>query len=697
MDKQNTFFESILNYLASDTSGALMISGAWGLGKTYYINNVLNEKLEEQDYFPIKISLFGLSNVDGLERRVTEIFLQTYGEERLLPVAKQEERIVSKFAKLASKINLSKGTQSIQNIADFIPYLGQYIDVSRILDAYTNVCMHRLPKDKLVLIFDDLERAVKTIQPHMLLGVINNLMESSKYKVILIANDSYFNKEAEHYLDFKEKVIERTLIFQQDMNAVYTKLIGDNDKDFQQLMSDKAFFDVINPDAIINRKEIDLRENLNNIRILKFAISNYRILFTALRSRTNVDLEDPDFKNFLCSLWALTVGLSIEYKRNRLTNFDRDAYINASAIDSFVIDLGTDEINPFIDKESHEDESRSETSVGRVRSILKKYVERHKLPLIESVQVFDLITAGVFVKELLCDRWDKYLYSIQRQQGNPAEVLLNSFMLSIGSFTNEEFPIKLQQLAVSTENAELPNDVSYINAATYLQHYCEIIGKTQEQISQIIIKGIDKRYKTIVKLPVLSKTNLDVISTEIPATSRWVLDYLKKKIDQVSTKELQDDIQEAIRQFNEDLPTLVKRLAFNTSSYSAPDFFSFPILEKIPKNIIVDKMKHIQPIEIMAISSIIDSRFVHRNVNLPFDAELSFLSNINIGIQARKQKEKTLADFLIADHLLPIIDKVMPKDLPIDEEGKQVALSTIVVGETDEESIESNNTDIETE
>lgn len=694
MDRQNTFFESILNYLTSETSGALMISGAWGLGKTYYINNVLNEKLKDQDYFPIKISLFGLSNVDCLERQVTEIFLQKYGEESLTPPTAQDKKTTTKIVEWLAKKNISKGTQSIQNIADFIPYLSQYVDVSRILDAYTDVCMHRLPKDKLVLIFDDLERAVKTIQPHVLLGVINNLMESSKYKVILIANDSYFNQEAEHYLDFKEKVIERTLIFQQDLKAVYTKLIGDNDKDFQQLMLDKAFFDIVNPDATINRKAIDLRENLYNIRILKFAISNYRTLFEALRSSIKVELDDSNFKNFLCSLWALTVGLSIEYKRNRLTNFDRDAYIRASAIDSFVIDLGTNEVNPFTDRETRKDESRVEDSAERIRNIFKKYIEPHQLPLIASVQVFDLITAGVYEQKLLTERWHEYLYSIQRQQGNPAEELLNSFMLSIGSFTNEEFPVKLQQLADYTENATLPTDVSYINAATYLQHYCEIIGKTQEQISQIIIKGIDKRYENIIKLPVFSKTNLDVISAEIPATSRWVLDYLKKKIDQVSTKEIQDDIQEAIRQFNEDLPTLAKRLAYDTSSHTTPDFFSFPILEKIPKDTIVDKMISIQPIEIMAISSIIDSRFIHRNVNLPLDAELSFLINISVGIQARKQKEKTLADFLIADHLLPIINKVMPKDLLIDEEDNHATLSAAVLDDADGENIELNNTDV---
>ena len=697
MDRQNTLFESILNYLTSETSGALMISGAWGLGKTYYINNVLNEKLKEQDYFPIKISLFGLSNVDNLERQVAEVFLQEYGEDCLLPVEEKDKKSVSKLFEFVSKNKISKGTRGFKSIADFIPVVSQYVDVSRILDAYTNLCMHRLPKDKLVLIFDDLERAVKTIQAHVLLGVINNLMESSKYKVILVANDSYFNKEAEHYLGFKEKVIERTLIFQQDIKAIYKKLIGDNDKDFQQLMLDKAFFDIVNPDATINRKSIDLRENLNNIRILKFAISNYRTLFTVLRSTTNVDLEDSDFKIFLCSLWALTVGLSIEYKRNRLTNFDRDAYINASAIDSFVIDLGTNEINPFLDKESQEAESSDDSSVEKVRGLFKKYIERHQLPLIASVQVFDLITAGVFEKELLCERWNEYLYSIQRQKENPAEVLLNNFMLSIGSFTNEEFPGKLQQLADFTENAELPNDVSYINAATYLQHYCEIIGKTQEQISQSIIKGIDKRYENIIKLPVFSKTNLDVISAEIPVISRWVLDYLKKKIDQVSTKEIQDDIQEAIRQFNEDLSALAKRLAYDTSSHTTPDFFSFPILEKIPKNIIVDKMIGIQPIEIMAISSIIDSRFIHRNVNLPLDAEISFLINISVGIQARKQKEKTLADFLIADHLLPIINKVMPKDLLIDEEDNRATLSAIVLDDADGENIELNNTDIETE
>lgn len=668
MDKHNTFFESILNYLTSETSGALMISGAWGLGKTYYINNVLNDKLIAKDYYPIKISLFGLSKVDSLERRVTENFLKLYGEERLLPVAKQDEIITSKIAKLASKMNLTKGSQDIRNIADFIPFLGQYVDVSRIIDAYTNLCMHRLPKDKLVLIFDDLERAVKTIEPHLLLGVINNLMESSKYKVILIANDSYFNKKAEDYLDFKEKVIERTLVFQQDMKAVYTKLIGDSDKEFHQLMLEENFFNIVNPDALINNKAIELQENLHNIRILKFAISNYRTLFEALRSSIKVELDDSNFKNFLCSLWALTLGLSIEYKRNRLTNFDRDAYISASAINSFVIDLGLNDVNPFTERETQEDETRTEDSTERIRNIFKKYIEPHQLPLIATVQVFDLITAGVYEQELLTDRWNEYLCSIQRQQGNPAEVLLNSFMLSIGSFTNEEFPIKLQQLADYTENATLPTDVSYINAATYLQHYCKLIGKTQDEIVQIIINGIDKKYEKIEKLPLLSKTNLDVISAEIPSTSRWVLDYLKKKIDQVSTNEIQDDIQEAIRQFNEDLPVLAKRLAFDAASHTTPDFFSFPILEKIPEGIIVDKMKSIQPIEIMAITSIIDSRFMHRHVNLPLDAELSFLINISKGIKARKQLEKTLSDFLIEDHLLPIIGKLMPKDLSIDEE-----------------------------
>ena len=660
MYSQEAFLTSILNYLSMPSSGALMISGSWGSGKTYYINYTLKDKLVGQGLFPVKISLFGLGTIDGLEKRIAETFLQQYGEEKLNPASEKEKGAMSRISKWLIEKKISKKTEEMRSVGDVIPFIGQYVDVSRLVDAYTSLCMRRLPIDKIVLILDDLERAVKTIKPHLLLGVINDLSEAKGYKVIVIANDSYFNKGSKSYLDFKEKVIERTLLFPQDVIAIYTDLIKQYGPEYDNLMTDSKFVSIIDPDANVNKSSADLQENLSNIRILKFSITLFSKIYGAFTETIKAYPDNQDLKEFLLSLWALTVGLSIEYKRNRITYLDRDAYIATSAIESFVIDLDDTDPNPFETQEPKDNQEEFEKNTERIRGIFKKYIERHALPLIASVQVFDLVTAGVDVdNKLLIERWDEYRLNLERQKENPALALLNRFIMSIWTFTNEEFPQQLLRLAEYTKQGAFPDDVSYINAATFLQRYALLIEKNQEEIHAIITAGIDKHYETIVKLSPISRSNLDVISPEIPAISRWVVDYIKAKIDKQEDKERKNDIEEVVHQFKEDLPALAKRLTPDLSSHSTPDFFTFPILSRIPEEVIVEKLQSAQPNEVIAVSSILDSRFIKRNTNVPFNEEAGFVLSLKKGIEARDKADKSLSSFLIEDVVKPILKKLL--------------------------------------
>ncbi len=660
MYTQIDFLESINSFLKTETSGALMISGAWGSGKTYYIDHTLQEALLQKEKYPIKISLFGLSNLDDFERRITELYLQTYGEEQLMPIAEKDKKVFSRLANYFSKIRLSRGTPSIQSVADMVPFVGQFVDVSRIIDAYTALCTKRLPKDSIVLILDDLERAVVTIEPHLLLGIINDLVETKKYKVIVIANDSYFNKAADNYLDFKEKVIERTLLFPPDIITVYKSLVAHYREGFSTLMSGAPYINIIDPEAIINKRSKDLQENLSNIRILKYSIALFAKIYDSLIDVIESTPDDSVLKEFLLSIWALTVGLSIEYKRNHITYLDRDAFIDAAAIESFVVDIADNEPSLFDNQESDDGQEEKEKAVEIIRAIFKKYIERHSLPLIQSVQVFDLVTAGISIDKIIMTKyWDEYRLNLERQKENPAISLLNRFIMSIWTFTNEEFPHQLLQLAEYTRQGAFPDDVSYVNAATFLQHYALTIEKSQEEIQAIITAGIDKHYENVVKLSPISKSNLDVISSEIPAISRWVVDYLKTKVDEQADKEKNEDIQDVILQFKEDLPALAKRLSPNLSSQTTPDFFTFPILSKIPEEVIVEKLKTVQPNEVIAISSILDSRFIKRNTTVPFEEEAGFILCIQKGIEARDKGDKSLSSFLIEDDVIPMLGKLI--------------------------------------
>ena len=518
------------------------------------------------------------------------------------------------------------------------------------------MCTPRLPKDKLVVILDDLERAVKTIPSHILLGVINNLMESKDYKVILIANDSYFSVEDHSYLDFKEKVIERSLLFPTDILTIYNNLINRYESKFKQLMSTTGFVNIINPETDTNKNDRDLYENLNNIRILKFSIAQFAKVYEALSS---IDEEDsPQFEDFLKSLWALTVGLSIEYKRNRISYLDREDFIRASNVDSFVIDVDNQQIQNTVEEENQAN------TVEKIRGIFKQYIERHSLPLVSCHQIFDLITAGIPVStELMYKHWDEYRKMIESQKANPAVQLLNCFMFSLSTFSNKEFPERLDELADRTEKGEFKDDVSYINAATYLQHYGAIIEKTSNEIQSLIKRGIDRHYENIKALSVIARSNLEVISSEVPTISKWVVGYLKSKIENQIEKENDNNIKEVINQFQDDLLALSRRLKPDIDSHSTPDFFSFPILAKIPVNIIESKINDIEPKEVFALCSILDSRFEQHYTVVPFDEESSFIYAVESAIKARDiSSAKKLSDFLIEEQLSPLIDKLLTKE-----------------------------------
>lgn len=69
----------ITDYLkAKETDFALMINGAWGCGKTYFIKNTLESKIGEiscpnkknQKYKQIYVSLYGVSSIDEIRDRI---------------------------------------------------------------------------------------------------------------------------------------------------------------------------------------------------------------------------------------------------------------------------------------------------------------------------------------------------------------------------------------------------------------------------------------------------------------------------------------------------------------------------------------------------------------------------------------------------------------------------------------------------
>ena len=68
----SNLLDGIKNYLKMNSTGALMVSGDWGCGKTYHIDNVVIPSLIEDGYEPIKVSLFGIESINDIPLRIAE-------------------------------------------------------------------------------------------------------------------------------------------------------------------------------------------------------------------------------------------------------------------------------------------------------------------------------------------------------------------------------------------------------------------------------------------------------------------------------------------------------------------------------------------------------------------------------------------------------------------------------------------------
>lgn len=88
----------IKNYLENDkTRSAIMLTGAWGRGKSYYIQNVLANELNKCNYDIAIVSLYGLKTIAELNK---SIYLELRAKKTLKKLAskkknKETKRIIN--------------------------------------------------------------------------------------------------------------------------------------------------------------------------------------------------------------------------------------------------------------------------------------------------------------------------------------------------------------------------------------------------------------------------------------------------------------------------------------------------------------------------------------------------------------------------------------------------------------------------
>lgn len=224
-NNQHSLIYGISNYIKMNNSGALLIIGNWGYGKTFFIKNTVIPSVKGSlGKNIIMVSLFGITDLSEIPERILYAYWDEFGKEN-------------------AGLDLGKVAKVVSKLTDSIPKLKEYVDINKLVGKGQGI--YKLIPNDIIICLDDLERVVETIDINNVLGVINELVENLGYKVIVISNEGFIKGER---LVFKEKVVEKTLVFIPDTIKVFYAIVNSYGNEvFENYMCSEAV-KLISPD-----------------------------------------------------------------------------------------------------------------------------------------------------------------------------------------------------------------------------------------------------------------------------------------------------------------------------------------------------------------------------------------------------------------------------------------------------------------
>lgn len=227
--------KQIQDFLSSSKPEVLAIKGAWGVGKTYSWNKLLL-KAKEEDRISLNrysyVSLFGVNSLDAFKYTIFEhvITKDMIGTDANIDTFKNNTTGILEVLGRKS-LGLFKGTSLLKGFTPAMESLS-FLSLNGSL-----VCV------------DDLERRGSNLSIKDALGLISQLKEQKRCKVVLLLNDK--EEGLEDYLKYREKVIDIELKFEPTAFES-AEIAFDSTTDSSRKLS-----------------ELSQKLNITNIRVLK--------------------------------------------------------------------------------------------------------------------------------------------------------------------------------------------------------------------------------------------------------------------------------------------------------------------------------------------------------------------------------------------------------------------------------------------
>ena len=501
--KNNEIKDSILKTLDSNDGKVILITGGWGVGKTYFVTKEILPKLENKY---IVISLFGLSSVDELKKLI--------------------------FSQILNNANLikrwwNKGKGLFKTVTGFSLFgvgvrfsLSDLNFLESVIDKDTNI----------TFIFDDFERISLKTDIREFIGFFNYLAENKKQKILLICDESKISSDSE-YCTFKEKVINKTFVLNPSVDEIEHIIFdGKISQELQDTIKEYIFpiFKAVQSYTELDGALTD--KNPINIRTVKKCTDNIKQFWEHSIWQT-IKFNPTDKSHGLQTLTVLTM------ENDKATLHKKDL---ANYLDRYW---------SFSDDTPNEEEMRKQKYIARVKNEyginqIFSYITQYN-------SLFDFIDNGYFDDSVLKSNYEISALNDMKNKGN-------NILYRDESYAKEfQYQIRNEYLSQATTYADFNDVVLYFRSADYL-----LAGVNNDSASPIPLPN-DKeifleQFKKIIdnmtpRDLIILRHNLDNDNERLFGTERYKsLDFIRNDMDTILEKSL-------IEAYKCEIDTIIKK------------------------------------------------------------------------------------------------------------------------------------------
>lgn len=270
---------NIERYIAdSNPQYAILISGTWGTGKTFFIKqwitqymNKCHEEVQTEDeriLSPIQVSLFGTSSIQDIYERVREAL-----NPKLYKVFKWGTFVADKATKIITGCEL-------------------FDDVDIPFEADMGIWKksNKTSKGCHLLILDDLERSKVPIIE--ILGFIDMFLNLYHFHVIVVGDEKHFTQnQKDIYEQYKEKIFGSTFYIECDVESAVATFINES----EQLSPIAGEFYQNNRELVI---DLFCATGYGNLRTLRQTLHQFTFIYDELIAGGEVYKKEV-FANYL--------------------------------------------------------------------------------------------------------------------------------------------------------------------------------------------------------------------------------------------------------------------------------------------------------------------------------------------------------------------------------------------------------------